>query len=251
MTAKVDTAVSAIPSYGNSISSHGEERRAQSDVPIAERVHLGDIDPNAENFDVEQAIIANTAGSGENAGRNDWLPSPSNKGDDVLEKDARLYDDRAKISSGSSSTNSPGKRHRPGMSHSSSSPQLWSANSQPSFPFGDDLDHPIPPPCDARKHRHHSPPRICIGSITSPQRSGSSSGGVLLSTVRDKVYRNRSSSSASRHDTLKPSWRNRDESTSGSDEEILADRDPAEDSRRGFSLSEVDNRSVLTDRYRY
>jgi hypothetical protein len=245
MTAKVDIAVSAIPSYGNSISSPGEERGAQSDAPIAERVHLGDLGANAENFDLEHAAIANAASSGENAGRNGWLPSPAIKGDKRLEKDARLYHDRAKISSGSASPNSPGKRHRPGMSHSSSSPQLFSAKSQSAFPFGNDLDHPIPPPCDARKHRHHSPPRIRIGTITSPERSGSSSGGVLLSTVRDKVNRNRSSSSVSRHDTFEQSWRNRDQSASESDEEIMGDRDPSEDSRRGFSLSEVDNRSVL------
>jgi hypothetical protein len=90
MTAKVDIAVSAIPSYGNSISSPGEERGAQSDAPIAERVHLGDLGANAENFDLEHAAIANAASSGENAGRNGWLPSPAIKGDKRLEKDARL-----------------------------------------------------------------------------------------------------------------------------------------------------------------
>ena len=249
MTAKVDTAVSAIKRYGSSISSPDERRQPQGDTPIVERATPSDIGTNAENFDLQHAAISTAARSSENVGRNRRLPSPTIKGDKRLEKDARPYKDRAKNSSGSASPNSPGKRHRPGMSHSSSSPQLFSAKSQTDFPFGDDLDRPIPPPCDARKHRHHSPPRICIGTITSPERSGSSSGGVLLSTVRDKVNRNRSSSSASRHDTLKQSWRHQDQSAAGSDEEILADRDPVEDSRGGFSLSEVDNRLVLAARF--
>jgi hypothetical protein len=258
MAAKVEypTSVTSPQPDRTSISKDSSCGNRQSDEPLpTKRIQLGGLAPNAVRslHDRKQALESyhaafsaqGSAGTNPGFGKTGRLPSPS------ISVKGGAGGMRAEDNKGSFHPHVTGSailpplsrdKSRPSMSHSNSSPQLYSPQYH-SDNLDSDQDRSIPPPCDARKHRHHSPPTICIGSAPSPTKSGSSSGGVLLSTVRDRANRHRSSSSVARHDALNRTWlAKRDDLDDGTDEETLVEPKRADDARREYSLSEVDNR---------
>jgi hypothetical protein len=256
MAAKVENLIPATKSQSDRASIASSclcNNRQSEELLSTKRIHLGGLESNAVRLhDTKQApdtphasVSAQSSAGSQVLGKVGRLPTVPVKGvPGGMRAEDKTRSSHTQLTGTALLPARSQNKSRPGMSHSTSSPQLYSLQYH-SDSVDPEEDCAIPPPCDARKHRHHSPPTICIGSAPSPTGSGSSSGGVLLSNVRERANRSNSYSSVARHETLNRPWPiKRDDRDDGSDEDTLPDSKSTEDSRRGFSLSEVDNRSV-------
>jgi hypothetical protein len=258
MTAKVETPRSAQSVHPSGSPSGPFPSSSHSGGPSTPglRLHLDDLEPNdiRPHYHKKQLSASGTGFpcSGTSALFDDSVASIEKFADVQVKgapREARRDENAHRplgqrgTFSRSPSDSTTFRTHRPGMSHSTSSPQLSSSRHLADI-LGDGSGSMIPPPCDARKHRHHAsptiPPTISFGSAPSPARSGSSSGGVLISTVRDRSNRSRASPGPARSDSLND--------FKGSDGGMDSDDEPDRPSRSANDSAAND--SAVEDDYR-
>ena len=218
MTARVEKPRSATASSinppGSSPTACASGSHSSGSSTPGLRLNLGDLEPNHIRPHHHKRQLSATGTGFPYAGPSPPLnesASASEKATEVRVKganDGAKQDEKANPPQGQrgianrSPTQAKTSRYRPGMTHSTSSPQLTSTRHLADY-LEDSYNSTIPPPSDARKHRHQAPPTISVGSAPSPSRSvSSSSGGVLVSTVRDRANRGQAARGPARSDSL-------------------------------------------------
>lgn len=246
MTARVETSRPASNPSGSSHESYPSRPHSGGPSTPGLRLNLNDIEPNHIRPHQHKRQLSKSETGFLDAGHSPPFSetvASSQKITDVHLKGAPRSEEKQDEKAGhtlvhpefenrSPSRSSVSKIDRPGMTHSTSSPQL-SSTRRLSDSSKTGHNSSIPPPCDARKHRHHIPPTISVGASLSPSRSGSSSGGVLVSTVRDRANRGQGSRGPARSDSLndlkgvtrsresvdEPDWRMREANESALDDD--------------------------------